>query len=367
MQRVERNQTRGRHSNYRSVPMNWFRQSATSAGQFTKRNWFTCHRAFSTLRRAMLNSTPPILFLIFNRPESAREVFRRIRSAAPKRLYVAADGPRQDNPGDSKSCAETRSIVDALDWDCRVEQLFRDENLGCRKAVSSAIDWFFENEEHGIIIEDDCLPDPSFFRFCSELLEKYRCTDNVMTINGSNFQFGEKRGEASYFFSRCPHVWGWATWRRAWQRFDIEMKSFPGFSRERRIDDFFADRRMRQHYSTLLRAAFEQRIDSWAYPLLYSVLSHDGLCISPNTNLVENIGWQSGTHTALTGVSWLKRMTMGRIYRRLMTNRAQSVPFPLTHTPEVTLDPSADLHHFRMCIDSPFMRLHIRLKYGSGG
>lgn len=315
----------------------------------------------------MTSSDTPVLLLVFSRPDTTRRVFEGIRSAAPSKLYVAADGPRPARPREAELCRQTRTIVDQVDWNCDVRTLFRDTNLGCRKAVSSAIDWFFENEEHGIIFEDDCLPDPSFFRFCSELLEKYRDTNNVMTINGSNFQFGEKRGEASYFFSRCPHVWGWATWRRAWQRFDLEMKSFPEFSRENRIDKFFPDGRMRRHYSILLRAAFEARIDSWAYPLLYSVLSHDGLCISPNTNLVENIGWQSGTHTALTGASWLKKMTMGRIYHRLMTNKAQPISFPLAHTPEVTPDPSADLRHFRMCIDSPFMRLHVRLKYGRGG
>ncbi|MFC1462580.1 hypothetical protein ACFLQU_03135 [Verrucomicrobiota bacterium] len=306
----------------------------------------------------------PILLIVFNRSHAARQALNCIRGGAPERLYVAADGPRPSQPGETELCEQTRAVLDDIDWKCDVETLFRNENMGCKHGVSSAIDWFFEREKEGIILEDDCLPDVSFFRYCEELLERHRGQDRVMTINGSNFQFGQKRGGASYFFSRCPHVWGWATWRRAWQHFDLGMASFPELSRSDRFYRAFPNRRMRRHYSILMRAAFEGRIDSWAYPLLYSVLAHDGLCINPNTNLVENIGWTSGTHTAMQNVNWIKRVTMSNIYRRLANNKAQPIPFPLTHPSRIEPDPHADLRHFRLCLDNPFMWLHVRLKFG---
>ena len=152
----------------------------------------------------------PILFLVFNRPETTALVFQEIRKVRPQQLFVAADGPRPDRTGEAEKCAEVKKIVAAVDWPCEVKTLFRDNNLGCRVAVSSAINWFFENVEEGIILEDDCLPHPDFFRFCNELLDYYRNDERIMHIGGNNFQFVNKYGKSSYYFSHYAHIWGWA-------------------------------------------------------------------------------------------------------------------------------------------------------------
>ena len=158
----------------------------------------------------------PVLFLIFNRPELTEKVFQKIQDAQPKYLFVAADGPRDNKYGEKDLCEKTRAVVlENITWECEVKTLFRTENLGCRTAVSSAINWFFENVEEGIILEDDTVPDNSFFSYCQALLEKYRNHEQIMMITGDNFQDGIKRGNGSYYFSRYVHIWGWASWRRA--------------------------------------------------------------------------------------------------------------------------------------------------------
>ncbi len=174
-----------------------------------------------------MNLTSPVLFLIFNRPETTEQVFSAIKKAQPPRLYIAADGPRSEYPNDAESCDISRAIATNVDWDCEVKTLFQDQNLGCRLAVSGAVDWFFEQETEGIILEDDCLPDQSFFLFCQELLEQYRDDTRIMQIGGTNYQFGKKRTNYSYYFSRYGHLWGWASWRRAWSFYDEKMKQWP--------------------------------------------------------------------------------------------------------------------------------------------
>ena len=151
----------------------------------------------------------PVLFLVFNRPETTRQVFEAIRTAKPPRLYIAADGPRLEREGERASCEEVRKIALEVDWECDVNTLFRVENLGCKRGPSEGISWFFEHEDEGIILEDDCLPDQSFFSFCEELLERYRNDTRIMAISGNNFQHGRKRTEYSYYFSRYFHGWGW--------------------------------------------------------------------------------------------------------------------------------------------------------------
>jgi len=189
----------------------------------------------------------PILFLIFNRPDTTQKVFNAIRKAKPKQFFIAADGSPPDREGEIEKCQKSRKIATSVDWDCEVKTLFRDKNLGCKIAISSAIDWFFENVEEGIILEDDCLPHQSFFWFCQELLEYYRNDTRIMHISGDNFQFGRKRGEGSYYFSKYSHVWGWATWRRAWKCFDINMKSFEEFKAENQINSIFQSKQQQKY------------------------------------------------------------------------------------------------------------------------
>jgi len=167
-----------------------------------------------------------ILFLIFNRPETASQVFKKIRLARPPRLYVACDGPRNNHSTDIEMVRLTRDLVTKVDWPCNIKTLFRDHNLGCKKAVSSAIDWFFEKEEQGIILEDDCVPHLDFFNFCEKLLNYYKNDKRVFTITGVNFQNEKWRGEASYYFSKFNHCWGWATWKRSWSFYQGEYFLF---------------------------------------------------------------------------------------------------------------------------------------------
>ena len=168
----------------------------------------------------------PVLMIAFNRPEKTRRVFEAVRAAAPRRLYLAADGPRADVPSDADRCERTRRVLDDITWPCEVQRLYQPSNLGCKRGVAAAIDWFLTHEDSGIILEDDCVPTADFFPFCAELLERYRDNPEVMMIGGHN-EFGTwDATEASYLFSRTAPIWGWATWRRAWDRYDPAMTSW---------------------------------------------------------------------------------------------------------------------------------------------
>jgi hypothetical protein len=233
----------------------------------------------------------PILFLIFNRADTTEKVFNEIKKLQPKYLYVAADGPRNYVENDFERCEQTRSIVKNIDWDCEIKTLFRQENLGCKIAVSSAIDWFFTQVDEGIIIEDDCLPDPSFFNFCAELLEKYRYDSRILSISGNNFQDGIIRGDAGYYFSKYPHIWGWATWKRAWNSYDVEMKSYNDFKEQNLIKNLFNNKDMQEFWIKHFDYIIESKVDTWDAQLTYTSFVNNYLNIIPNKNLVSNIGF----------------------------------------------------------------------------
>lgn len=242
----------------------------------------------------------PVLFLVFNRPDMTAEVFEAIRKAKPARLYVAGDGPRDGVHSDLRLVEETRRIATEVDWPCHVETLFMESNLGCKAAVSGAITWFFENELEGIILEDDCLPSPDFFFFCDELIERYRDDPKVMAITGNNFQNGITRGPASYYFSTYPHVWGWATWRRAWRLFDAGLSSWQDPKERIRTLSLLRTKREKKYWSNILSRVSQGRLPtSWAYPWTGSVFQRAGLTATPNVNLVTNIGFGAdSTHTS---------------------------------------------------------------------
>lgn len=233
----------------------------------------------------------PILFLIFNRLETTKQVFSAIKERHPKYLYIAADGPRDIKKGEMEICHEVREYVkNNIDWDCEVKTLFRNQNLGCKVAVSSAIDWFFENVEEGIILEDDCLPDQSFFLFCQELLEKYRDNDRIAMISGNHFG-NERLGNADYYFTRIPHIWGWATWRRTWNDYDLGMKKYPNFKNEGLIKDIWIDKSVQDYWIDIFDEVYNNKINTWDYQFSFSVFLNKRLCICPNVNLVSNIGF----------------------------------------------------------------------------
>jgi hypothetical protein len=240
----------------------------------------------------------PVAFFIFNRPDTTRRVFAEIAKVKPSKLLVVADGPRPDRVGEAERCAQARAVIEAVDWPCEVLTDFSPTNLGCKNRMSSGLDWVFSTVEEAILLEDDCLPHPDFFPYCETLLERYRHDERIMTISGVNFQNGRQRGDGSYFFARYCHVWGWASWRRAWQHYDVAMASFPAFVEQDVLARIFPDPRMQRHWLGLFRSAYEGRVDTWDYQWVYALWSQNGLAIMPNVNLVTNIGFSdSATHT----------------------------------------------------------------------
>lgn len=296
----------------------------------------------------------PVLLLIFNRPHKTKKVFQSIRNAKPSKLYVAADGPRSGLREERRKCEEARAVATRVDWDCEVKTLFRSENLGCKVAVSGAVDWFFEQEEMGIILEDDCLPDSSFFPFCEKLLRKYREEEKVMTISGNNFQPG-RRTDNSYYFSKFMHCWGWATWKRAWRHFDLEMKDWPKLRNQNFLSELFSSARARKYWRNKFDGVYSGEIDSWAYIWSYVIWKERGLNILPEVNLVRNIGFgEESTHTRASD-SDAANMPRG------------SISFPLEHPASIAPHKKADKytqkHHFQTPL---YQRAFQKLKKISG-
>lgn len=269
--------------------------------------------------------TPPVLFLIFNRPDTTQRVFDEIRVARPGRLFVAADGPRADRPEDQELCKKTRDIALEIDWDCEVKTLFREKNLGCKYAVSSAITWFFSQVDHGIILEDDCLPHQSFFPFCHELLERYKDDKRIMTITGGNYQFGQTPVHDSYYFSRFVHVWGWATWKRAWDCYDREITAWPDVD----LHDILYDRSQVKFWSGIFDAVNGGHVNTWDFQWVLSCWIQNGLSIIPANNLISNIGMGAGsTHTKRADIR--------------ANQKTVPIDFPLRHPNYIIRNATAD-------------------------
>ncbi len=239
----------------------------------------------------------PILFLVFNRFDTAQRVFDEIRMQKPKHLYVAADGPRESKIGEAEKCQKVRSLVDQIDWDCELKTLFRDENLGCAKGPATAITWFFQHVEQGIILEDDCVPHPDFFVFCDELLNYYKDNNRVMMISGDNFQDGIKRGDYSYYFSAHSNSWGWATWRRAWLNYDFYLDRYSLLDFKGAINHYFDNWCERQVWIDKFLCMKKRDYLAWDYQFQFHVWKNRGICINPNFNLISNIGFgNDATH-----------------------------------------------------------------------
>ncbi len=272
----------------------------------------------------------PVLLIIFNRPATTQKVFQEIQKAKPPKLFVSADGPRPGNQQDLDKCKAAREIIKQVDWPCELYTNFRDGNLGCSIGPSSGISWFFENVGEGIILEDDCVPHPTFFRFCDELLDRYRADQRVMTISGNNFQFGQKRSIYSYYFSRFPHIWGWATWRRAWKHFDVKISLWPEIKNGNWLNDLFDNRKLAKTFTTLFDKVYKGEIVTvWDYQWTFASLVQGGLTVIPNVNLVSNIGFlPEGTHTKKT--------------YRVANMPTEPMLFPLSHPPYFLRDFIAD-------------------------
>ncbi len=238
-----------------------------------------------------------IALIIFNRPDTTEKVFEAIRQAKPSKLLVVADGPRANRPGEAEKCAATRAIINRVDWECEVLRNFSDVNLGCQKRVVSGLDWVFSEVEEAIILEDDCLPTPSFFHFCQTLLEYYRHDERIMHIGGNNFQ-PSSRTNYSYYFSKYNHCWGWASWRRAWKYYDVDMKTLQEYKKLGLINSICENVYEETYWIDKFDEALSNLISAWDYQWTYTCWSQNGLSITPNTNLISNIGFGSeATHT----------------------------------------------------------------------
>ncbi len=273
----------------------------------------------------------PILFIVFNRPEQTRQVFEAIRRARPPKLYVVADGPRADRPGDVEMSEQTRRIATDVDWPCEVNTLFREANVGCRMSVSTGISWFFSQEPEGIILEDDCLPCASFFPFCEELLDRYRNVERVAMISGMNFCPTDEAAIESYRFSRFPHIWGWATWKRTWDHYDANLDAWPTLRR----GDWLRSRMnvpsgSRRFWKSMFDLTHMNYFDTWDYALYFSVLKMNTLAVIPKQSLIHNIGFSpDATHT--------------RSPDPRLTPEVADMDFPLVHPSDVVASPKHDI------------------------
>ncbi len=249
------------------------------------------------------NFNTPILFIIFNRPDVTSTVFNEIKKIKPSKLYIVADGPRVNRGGEKERCEETRKIIESVDWECEVFKNYSDINLGCKKRVSSGINWFFDNVEQGIILEDDCLPNSSFFRFCEEMLEKYKNEERVGMISGNNFQFERIKNEYSYYFSRYSHIWGWATWRRAWNKYDVNISKWPQIKKDASLKKMFSSVKDVYYWTCIFDDVYNNKIDTWDYQWSFTCFINNYLSVMPSVNLVSNIGFSlsGSTHTKRRG------------------------------------------------------------------
>ncbi len=294
--------------------------------------------------------TTPVAFIIFNRPDTTSRVFAEIAKARPTRLLVIGDGPRTDRPGEAERVAATRAVIKQVDWDCEVLTNFSEINLGCKKRVSSGIDWVFEQVEEAIILEDDCLPNTSFFRYCQEMLALYRDEKRIGIISGDNFQFGRRYSEDSYYFSKYVHIWGWATWRDRWAgSYDVAISAWPRVRDEGRLIDLVGSAEEAKYWSKIFERVYRGEIDTWDYQWLFANWLQGRLNILPAVNLISNIGFGSGaTHT--TGGGELANMAV------------ESISFPLLHPLGFVRNVRADHFSDQVCVRVSVWR-RIRRKF----
>ncbi|PCI28042.1 MAG: nucleotide-diphospho-sugar transferase [SAR324 cluster bacterium] len=291
--------------------------------------------------------TPPhplntaVLFLVFNRLDTTKQVFEAIRQVEPPRLYIAADGAREAKEGEEQKVKEVRNYITSnIDWECEVKTLFREQNLGCKLAVSGSIDWFFENEEMGIILEDDCLPSKSFFWFCEELLKRYKDDMRIWHIAGNNFHFGWNRDEDySYYFSYYGSIWGWASWKNRWSHYDVKMKNYDEIKSKNYLWDVFGN----QAEADFRISNFDEiknGKNTWDFQWAYTRFINSGLSIVPEVNLVRNLGFgEDATHTH------------SKNDRRANMN-ADNVHFPLKHQAFIIRDKKSDDKFFNEFVKS---------------
>ncbi len=277
----------------------------------------------------------PVTFIIFNRPRQTKRVFEAIRAAKPEVLLVVADGPR--NAMEKIKCEATRAIIDSVDWKCDVRKNYSEKNIGCRKRVSSGLDWVFEEVDRAIILEDDCLPHPSFFPFCEELLGRYANDEQVMHISGDFFQQRNRNFKCpdSYYFSDLPHIWGWASWSRAWKHYDSCIKKWPEVQKRGTLREILKDPAVYEYWETVWDGYHNGTVPSWDGQWTFACMLRNGLSINPTINLVSNIGF---------GPDAMQAKDENSIFANIPSHE---IKFPLIHPKEISVDHTADAFTFR--------------------
>ena len=290
----------------------------------------------------------PIVLIVFNRPHLAEQVFQLIRAARPPTLLVIADGPRSDRPGEEQRCDEARAITERVDWKCEVHRDYAEMNLGCRGRIATGLDWVFSLVEEAIILEDDTVPTSSFFDFCEELLDRYRQDLRVMSVSGSNLISQTYDHPWDYYFSRYIHIWGWATWRRAWKLYDPGMEEWPHLRDSDWLQSFLGSREAVQYWSYVFETGYEG-FDTWDYAWTFAHWRHSGLSAIPRVNLVSNIGFGPGaTHT-----------TQGHPFGNMP---AAALPMPLHHPDGVARNTLADEMTEKVAYGGTLVRLFRELR-----
>lgn len=271
-----------------------------------------------------------ILFMIFKREDTTRRVFERIREAQPPRLYIAADGPRKDRPDEMDKCKATRKVVESIDWPCEVHYLYREVNLGCGRGVSSAITWFFEHEEQGIIIEDDILPHVDFFLYCDEMLERYKDDERIQLISGRNAFYNGYEAPFSYYMSNLFHIWGWATWRRVWETYEFDTNNISSEKFTLNMSKRSLPKMTKRYWLKIFRQMCDNPIDTWDYQLYFNEIVYQRYSIIPYGNITENIGFDMDDATHTKGANIKESI------------HSSSSPYPIRHPQDLLEDIEAD-------------------------
>lgn len=273
----------------------------------------------------------PVLIIAFNRPSLTKQVIDAIRSYKPDRLYFAVNSARENYNQEYNKVESVKSLIKEIDWKCEVFTLFRNEHLLLKYSVSSAISWFFENEEMGIILEDDIVPDSSFFPFCEELLIRYKDNEKIGMISANNFSFGKNKIDTSYYFSIYSHIWGWASWRRAWQGYDVDMKDYQNFKKNKLLEKLFNDQNEINFWYDMFDKVVFDNFNTWDFQWVFHNMKFKRLNIMPSVNMIENLGFgQDASHTHEAGV-----------YKKL---KKEKLKFPLLHPIEIKQDIKSDAY-----------------------
>lgn len=304
-----------------------------------------------------LNFNTPILLIAWRRPKETNEVINSLRKIKPKKLFISCDGAREGNLEEYQKVKKTQEIINnSINWDCDVKTQISDFNLGCKIGVSTAINWFFSYVNEGIIIEDDVIAHIDFFQFCQELLEKYRNDKRIWCISGSNNQNGIIRGSSSYFFSKIPLIWGWATWKDRWAEYDMDLNQWPEAKTSKILENIFTDQLEKQYWENNWELFYKfGKPDTWDYAWVFACVINNGLTIIPNKNLIMNIGFnEEAYHT-----KW---------YRE--TSKVESIGKDLIHPKFIICNLEAEKYQFdyffggysKRLKNNPILRIKNKLK-----